>query len=412
MAERLVWVALFVGACTGGTMSGTDDDAGERLDASSDSGPGEVERDAAADEGVDAGGELTDADVMLDDGGFDAAVPGDDAGTPDAGGPPDPVGDPVFLATGDGGWTAASCDGGRTWSSRASSSTSGDLSHSPWTAFGGAAIGNGALVAGFGWGYPGHVLRSTDGSRWSELPSSAFEGGTYGSTAAVAFDGREHLLYADRRGAWVSADGARFRYDTSRALPAGADQIRQLRGFAGGRLVAAVENQFSAGHARGNYLLVGRDGGRTWTEGTGFESGCASRIQIRGGDAEVRGETIVVAAERVCHSTDGGATWRGAASPSGAHVTDLFVDAEGFVAVSGSAVFRSRDGASWTRLGDVGGTVRVGAFAGGRYVAMSADGRAAFVSDDGARWTRATAPSAGATVRELVAAEIPGGCGS
>ena len=85
MAERLVWVALFVGACTGGTMSGTDDDAGERLDASSDSGPGEVERDAAADEGVDAGGELTDADVMLDDGGFDAAVPGDDAGTPDTG---------------------------------------------------------------------------------------------------------------------------------------------------------------------------------------------------------------------------------------------------------------------------------------------------------------------------------------
>jgi hypothetical protein len=321
---------------------------------------------------------------------------------------------PVFVALGDGGWTAGSCDRGNTWVAHAFSDEQGD--HTQWTAFGGLAYRDGAFVAGLGWGGEGgHILRSSDGLAWDDLPMDAFleDGVPIGYaiyTSGVAAVADELMIFSQR--VWQSADGASWStIDVS--LPPGAEQLRQLRGFPESNLlVAAVESQSGTQHPQGNFVVVSEDGGVTWSEGTGFASSCADSIQHTG-DIVLIGDLIVVGSGDVCRSNDRGMTWDAIAMPLGGPIADLFHDNQGFNAVAGSQVFRSLDGVSWDPLGDVGEPLRAAAWADGTYAAVSTMGTTLYHSDDGVTWSPGTVENevpGERWVRDFIGVAVEGTC--
>jgi hypothetical protein len=318
----------------------------------------------------------------------------------------------VFVALGDGGWTASSCDRGATWTTNSFSDEQDD--HSPWTAFGGIAYGGGAFVVGLGWGAEGgHILRSTDARTWEDLPASSFvedgvEIGYAIYTSGVASIGDELRIFSQR--VWSSADGASWTsIDVS--LPPGAEQLRQLRGFPG-VLVASVESQSGNDHAQGHFVVVSEDGGTSWTEGTGYVSGCSDPIQHLG-DIEMVGDVIVVGTGDVCRSPDRGATWEHIPSPTGGQIRDLFHDDQGFVAVSGTTIHRSVDGTSWTEVGDVGIELRAAGWADGVYAGVANDGSVLVRSDDAVTWTEGVVdapPQIEIYVRDFIGVAIETTC--
>jgi hypothetical protein len=344
-----------------------------------------------------------------------ASTTGVDSTGDDSTGEPPVVGTPVFVALGDGGWTATSCDGGQSWTQHAFDAEQGD--HTPWTAFGGIAFGAESFVAGFGWGAPGHILRSTDGLDWQELGDDAFlvDGAPtpYDSwTAGVAYTGTQFIAFAST--IWGSPDGVTWMPSAAQ-LPPGSDQLRQLRGFpSAGVLVASLESQSGNGHAMGNFVVVSDDDGLTWTEGTGYDPDCSSPIQHLG-DIELRGDTLLVATRDVCRSTDLGQTWQVVTDPTGSEIYDLFVDATGFGAVAGSRVYHSDDGETWAQVADVGTDLRAAAWAAGASAAVSRNGAEFFWSADGVTWQPATldwTPAADINVRDFAVGVLPGGCGA
>ena len=323
------------------------------------------------------------------------------------------VGTPVFVAVGDGGWFANSCDAGRTWSTQAFSDDVKD--HSPWSAFGGLAAGNGALVAGFGWGPPGTLMRSTDGANWDTLPNDAFVGqrrtGYDSWTAAVLFDGQQFLTFANRR--WASTDGTTWS-QVEATFPAGVDQLRQGRAFADGQIVLAVESQSGRGHPVGNFIIASEDGGSTWTEGRGYDPQCGMGIQ-HFGDIAQSGDTLVVASDAMCRSTDRGLNWEAVPVPDIAEFSDVLADADGFAFVSQRDLWRSSDGAVWSLSGTISpdqDIAEVG-YADGTYAAVQANGAHFFYSDDGTTWAEGTVMSDTDIVphvRDLAVLHVDGAC--
>lgn len=320
---------------------------------------------------------------------------------------------PVFVALADGGWTATSCDRGRTWSVSAFSDEQGD--HTQWTGFGGLAFHDGAFVAGLGWGGEGgHILHSTDGRTWTDLPARSFvdDGAVVGYaiyTAGVAHDGDGFVAFS--QSVWRSSDGHDWHTEPI-SLPPGAEQLRQLRGFAdAGVLVASVESQSGNQHAAGHFVVVSDDGGVTWSEGTGYTSGCSDPIQ-HWGDIELLGDVLLVGTRDLCRSPDRGATWSLVPAPIGEDVRDLARTDDAFLALSGTRVLRSTDGEQWTELGDAGIAGRAVAHGGGAFVVVGNMGTEFAYSDDGASWSAATVRGATGEVwvRDLVVGEIQGVC--
>ncbi len=323
---------------------------------------------------------------------------------------------PVFVALADGGWTASSCDRGLTWTTNAFSDEEGD--HTQWTGFGGLAYGGGAFVAGLGWGGEGgHILRSVDGRSWTDLPADSFvEDGTaigYAIyTSGVAAIESELMIFSQR--VWSSTSGdAWTSVDVS--LPPGAEQLRQLRGFPEANLlVASVESQSGNEHPQGHFVVTSDDGGATWHEGTGYTPGCSDPVQ-HWGDIELVGDTLLVGTGDVCRSLDRGATWELVAMPTGEAIQDLFHDDQGFLAVSGSRIFRSTDGAAWSELGDAGVPLRAAAWADGAYAAVSTMGTTLVHSDDAITWSAGTTDDPAPLerwVRDFVGVAIEGECAS
>ncbi len=325
--------------------------------------------------------------------------------------PDDPS--PVFVALADGGWTATSCDGGQTWTQQAFSDEVGD--HTPWTAFGGLAFGNDGFVAGFGWGAPGHLLYSPDGLDWEDLPADRFtvDGRVVGYdafTSGVAFDGADFLVFSSR--IWRSTTGEDWQ-PAEISLPPGSDQLRQLRAFPGGIVVAALENQSGEGHPMGNFVAISDDGGQTWSEGAGYVPECSGAIQ-HWGDIELRDGVLLVGTRDLCRSTDLGQTWEWIEQPAGADIQDLFGDAEGFGAVAGSRILHSDDGITWTDAADVGTNLAKAAYGGGAWAAVSDTGQEFFWSEDGVTWQPGTVEGPGARsvyVRDFGVGYPSAGCG-
>ena len=338
--------------------------------------------------------------------------PDDDSST----GEPPVEGEPVFVALGDGGWIATSCDRGASWTHLQMSDVLGD--HTEWTAFGGVTGGPEGFVAGFGWGAPGHLLFSANGVDWSELPARAFQidGMTAGYdswTAAVAHTGSQYLAFASTR--WGSTDGQSWT-PSGVELPPGSDQIRQLRGFpATGVLVAALESQAGNGHPVGNFIAVSDDDGVTWTEGPGYDPACGNGVQHYG-DIEMSGDTIVVSASATCRSTDRGDSWGPVTTAwdGQGDTQDLFVADGTFWAIVGSRIYQSEDGDSWSEVVDTGVDLKAGASADGAFAAVSGAGDQFLYSTDGASWDAATldwTPDGQTWVRDFAVQVQLGGCG-
>jgi hypothetical protein len=393
-------------ALTGCTGSPGADPQGGSTSSTADTG--------APTSGDDGPGPTSGAATSDDDGAGSSGSPPDtgDDGDSSTGAPVATM--PVFVALGDGGWTASSCDRGATWTTNRFSEEVGD--HTQWTAFGGLAHMGGAFVAGLGWGGEGgHVLHSLDARTWTDLPASSFteDGAEIGYaiyTAGVASTGAELMIFSQR--VWRSTDGAAWQtVDVS--LPPGAEQLRQLRGFPeAGLLVASVESQSGSAHPMGHFVVVSDDAGATWTEGTGYVSGCSDPIQ-HWGDIELVGDVLLVGTGDLCRSPDRGQTWELVAAPTGGEIHDLFRDDDGFLAISGSAVFRSADGTTWMQLGDAGTPLRAGAHADGAYAAVASPSATLWRSDDGATWTQGevdTVPTGEVWVRDFLGVVVEGEC--
>lgn len=381
------------------------DEPPEQGEGSTGSGPAGTE---GSDPTNDAG-DTTGTDPIDSSGTGDPAESSE--GSDDTEQLPEPP-DPVFVALADGGWTATSCDGGRTWVQQAFSDEIGD--HTPWTAFGGLAFGNDGFVAGFGWGAPGHLLYSANGLDWEDLPADRFtDGGRIlgydAYTSGVAFDGQQFLVFSAIN--WRSTTGMDWE-PAEITLPPGSDQLRQLRGFPGGVLVASLESQSGEGHPVGHFVAVSEDGGQTWTEGTGYASDCSHPIQ-HWGDIELQDGTLLVGTRDLCRSTDMGQTWELVVDPAGADIQDLFADAAGFGAVASSRVLHSDDGLAWSDVADVGTNLAKAAHGGGTWAAVSDTGQEFFWSDDGTNWQPGaleTPPGDSVYIRDFAVGYPMAGC--
>lgn len=355
--------------------------------------------------------------MAMDDNTQDVETP--DAGVPGTlpvAGPPAEAepGEPVFIAMGDGGWLATSCDRGRTWTTSAFSGTTGDLTHTSWSAFGGLAFGDHGFIAGFGWGSGGHIAHSSDGRGFREL-GAVFDGGPYNQvTAAALYTGEAYVLLNSKYSAWTSTDGLNFE-KSPLTLPGPADQIRQARAFprADGLIVVAAENQSGKDHRVGNFILTSEDAGTSWIEGTGLDPNCLSRIQIGGGDIAYRQGVLLIGGDAHCRSTDNGKTFSSADKPGSARTTDLFHDASGFVAIAGGRAYHSANGSAWDELGVIGDGAYLGDYGGGTYAAVNKEGTAFYYSDDGKQWSAgqvSDGPRGGAAVRDFIVGHFDEAC--
>ena len=415
---RSIFVAAFVyGVACSGTPSGEaepeNDSGGAGGESAAMVGAGGETFSAggAAGDAVQAGTAGSSAggsNVAGASGGMAGAMSAGGAGSMGGAGgiAPQGPGVPIVVALGDGGFTMASCDLGRSWKVNMQfSGVRGD--HTEWTTFGGMAFGNGMFVGATGWGAPGHMISSANGVGFTEIPDSAFTRnnqavGLNDSIGGIAFDGTSFVAFS--RYVLTSTDGIAWSARDN-SWPRGVQQLRQLRGFPSkGLLVASVETQNGGDHPLGNWVVVSNNNGKTWTEGTGFRGSCANPIQHTG-DIELVGDTLVVGASDVCRSTDLGKTWEFVGAPSGGQVGDVFADQTAFYIVGGDRLMRSTDGKTWQVFGQkLPEAVHRGVFANGRYVVMNARATKVFSSVDGLAWQAVSPAGVGGNqqIRDLI----------
>jgi hypothetical protein len=264
-----------------------------------------------------------------------AEEPADSA--PHTGAAPPPV---LFVAQGDRGRLAVSCDDGRTWPVNASDDddfrcfVDGDCDHDPGAGRG-IAWGDGVFVATFGWGYPGSVRRLGPGE-------GAFTTVLAGHTfAGVAHDAGVFL--AAERPPFRSTDGGET-FGAAGDVDSAQWNARRTGGGDGLFLVA-----FDSGATD---LNVSTDAGGSFRRPSGWPSECGRSIQWEGGIAAADGVALVLGGDgTACRSTDGGDTWT--AAPVGGTVSGRLVRSGGAFVAWGEAGgvpvrFSSTDGAAWT----------------------------------------------------------------
>lgn len=282
----------------------------------------------------------------------------------------------VFVAQGDRGRLAISCDGGLTWPVDGSDDDAfrcfvdGDCDHDPGAGRG-VAFGDGAFVATFGWGFPGSVRRLAEGEA---AFSTVLSGHTF---AGVAFDAGVFL--ASERPPFRSTDGGQS-WAAAGEVTSAQWNVRRTGGGEGLFLVA-----FDSGATD---LAVSDDGGLTFRSPSAWPPECGRSIQWEGGLGVAGGVALVLGGDGVaCRSTDGGDTWTSA--PIGGSVTGrLVVGPAGFEtwgdAGGVSTRFTSADGASWTAEPTTLAGAQPGPWIGA--VALAPDGTRAAVNAGWDQW--------------------------
>jgi len=329
---------------------------------------------------------------------------------------PQPGQQAVIIAQGMMGRTMLSCDDGQTWvhdrafDTEASDMVCGDSTpvrceqtscklkqpngtcttaspcdcgHHPGYAKG-VAIANGQILASFGWGHPGIVLRSSNGAQWAEsrrfdgsylFPNVAFGAGRFvhfSSEPMVSEDG-----VAWREGGFAGFNGQGMGWTSPRAFA--------FLDYGTGRFIGGID---------GNTIRVSSDGAETWRAAASVPAGCTDGIGSSQQMLTGNGVAVIVTSNGfACRSGDGGDTWtlhRIAAS-----VSPWGVFANGhFTAWGGGTRYTSTDGMSWTATAMTGsvGLGAVGASVSGTLVAVNSvwvgyeQQRLLRSTDDGLTW--------------------------
>lgn len=384
-------------------------------DATPDGGHGDAGgRDASIDTSPDDARDASDRDAMTTD-----------AAMSDAG--PDVVVHevaPAFFAQGYSGRRLRSCDDGHTWTAETSfeqeaipllcgaeqefrcydeastcqyirndecqSRTNCDCDHHPGNAQG-MAFGADHLVANFGWGTPGTVLRTTGGSDWSTV----YEGSTFGGVLY----GAGRFVLASRRPLISTDDGATFEEGamaTFESPQGSASNVRSV-GFAdvmGGRMMMlASDSGVSA-------MAISSDGGDSWWNPSTWPEGCGAVLSGIGGIGEY---LVAVGQEAICYSEDGGENWRLSAAPEASFSTALFIGDEVHAYTRDGNRHVSTDMETWTSDAVEPARAFFGAMArsaAGTLVAVNGgwqqwyERQRFYRSDDGIHWTELDEDSA------------------
>ena len=285
-------------------------------------------------------------DAVDDDGGGTDEGGGNGDGMPDVVDdppPPAPTGRvPVFIAQGHMGRTIISCDDGRTWHHDVSANANArcfenglDCDHSEHSALG-IIYGDGAFYATYGWGYPGKVVRSTDGRNWTTLLT-----GTTFSNMAL---GNGYLIGGDHYPRRSDDNGATW---TEGTIDSGLTTwtTRNI-GFApvnGGRWILIATNDTRD-------LVVSSDNGGSWHHPRTLPSTCGESVS---GIQYGRGTIVVTGGNGVsCTSTDAGETF--VAHDIGGRLTSSLIwDGTLFHAWGYGVHYSSRDGVTWNAANTV-----------------------------------------------------------
>ena len=219
------------------------------------------------------------------------------------GGSVNPTAVPMFIAQGMVGRTIVSCDDGKSWVANRSdddtypcfSDVDHDCDHHSGAGRG-ITYGAGYFVTTFGWGKPGSIRRSRNGTDWeTTLEGKTFAGIVFGADRFVAGE-RPPQASTDSGGTW-----------TAGGSPDSMVWNVRRTGFAahdGGRFFLA----FEGGGMRD--LNVSADSGATWKRPTTLPSECAGDMQWSGGFAYGNGVALVLGGTGIaCTSKDGGDTW-------------------------------------------------------------------------------------------------------
>jgi hypothetical protein len=159
----------------------------------------------------------------------------------------------------------------------------------------GVAIAKNQILANFGWGWPGAVLRSQDGGSWDvtlALPMALYPNIVFGADRFVLYTGFKPA---------VSDDGIDWQYTTP-ANPDEGGRASAFLDYGEGRFIAASD---------GNVIRVSSDRGQTWHMAASIPAGCTDGI----GNAQkiLTGNGIAVMisfdSRTACRSADGGETW-------------------------------------------------------------------------------------------------------
>lgn len=302
------------------------------------------------------------------------------------------TGDVVFVAQGHVGRTLVSLDRGRTWVHDQSADPTLECWADNWLpdcdhredSARGLAAGDGVVVATFGWGAPGGLVRSEDGQAWETVFAD--------STAAGVAWGNGVFLAGD----WLpkrSTDGGRTWEELGWVVDFNVRRTVFVEA-GGGRFLLANDGP----------LVVSADAGDTWTTPPS-PAGCGNDVMFTGGIAYGNGVIVGVSGDgTACRSVDDGASFE-PAGPVGAWLSSRLVfDGSQFVVFSPGSVHTSVDGQSWSTAALAGGlTLDAVAHADGSWVGVGgwyADQRW-WHSDDGHTWTQATGPG-GHPIYELI----------
>lgn len=275
---------------------------------------------------------------------------------------------PVFLAAGDVGRTTYSCDLGETWAGNRSYDLEGDplvcgevapvvcyddasgcqlldgetcetqasscdCDHHPG-AVQGVAYGDGWWVATWGWGPPGSVRRSQDGSTWETVIEGTTFGGLAYGNGTFMVGSRQPRVSSDAGATWVEAATAEFEGP-------GGDTVYNVRQLAFAR---AQGGHFVAIAADGDNqdVLLSSDEGGSWWRPDDRPAACLN--QNRGILSSE--DTIVLLGSdgEACTSGDGGQTWT--TTPVGGGGSGVW-DGERFWWWNGGTAYTSEDGLTW-----------------------------------------------------------------
>lgn len=325
----------------------------------------------------------------------------------------------VFVAQGHAGRTVVSCDGGIHWVGEHSAFDeyqnvaaaelrcwSGEVNHDPISgedfelecdhhAFPGRGIayGGGAFVATFGWGDPGAVRASTDGTTWvTGIDQTTFGGVGFVQGTWIAAAGNSQL----------STDGGRtFAPGPSTTMRGNVRRVGTHSGH-GGRMILVGDDA----EAR-----ITSDGGHSWWTPEAFPSSCGSSIQTEGGIASNGSVWLVVGGDGVaCRSLDGGETWTATSVGTSSLSSHLVWDGELFMVWSRGKRYASPDGSAWMTTDITPGNVEPGPAAAsdnGRIVAVRGgwdvwyEDQRFYRSDDGLTWVEADSYWGGHPIRSI-----------